>query len=51
MVLNLDINLEEKTVEIFAENIIKAGKYFCLNLWKNLLFPLGKELSTLHQVF
>ena len=26
--LNLDINLEEKTVEIFAENIIKAGKVF-----------------------
>ena len=26
--LNLDINLEEKTVEIFAENIIKAGKSF-----------------------
>ena len=26
--LNLDINLEEKTVEMFAENIIKAGKSF-----------------------
>ncbi len=26
--LSLDLNEEEKTVELFAENIIKAGKYF-----------------------
>ena len=26
--LNLDLNLEEKIVEVFAENIIKAGKVF-----------------------
>ena len=26
--LTLDLNLEEKTVELFAENIIKAGKLF-----------------------
>ena len=26
--LSLDLNLEEKTVELFAENIIKAGKLF-----------------------
>ena len=26
--LTLDVNLEEKTVELFAENIILAGKVF-----------------------
>ena len=41
--LNLDINLEEKTVELFAENIILAGKSFISTYGKTIHTFMAKN--------
>ena len=43
--LNLDINLEEKTVELFAENIIKAGKNFLSQPMEKPFIPSWQRID------
>ena len=45
---NLDINLEEKTVEIFAENIIKAGKSFLSQPMEKPFIPSWQRVENLY---
>ncbi len=43
--LSLDLNLEEKTVEIFAENIIKAGKSFLTQPMEKPFIPTWQRVE------
>ena len=43
--LTLDINLEERTVELFAENIINAGKAFLSNPMEKPFIPSWKRIE------
>ena len=43
--LTLDVNLEERTVELFAENIINAGKAFLSNPMEKPFIPSWKRIE------
>ena len=43
--LSLDLNLEEKTVELFAENIIKAGKLFLSQPMEKPFIPSWQRIE------
>ena len=43
--LSLDINLEEKTVELFAENIISAGKSFLTQPMEKPFIPSWQRIE------
>ena len=49
--LNLDLNLEEKIVEIFAENIIKAGKSFLSQPMEKPFIPSWQRVEYAAQAF
>ena len=49
--LKFDSHTEEKAVELFAANIMKAGEAFYQNQWTHLLFQHGVELSAIHTDF
>ena len=49
--LNLDLNLEEKIVEVFAENIINAGKSFLSQPMEKPFIPSWQRLEYAAQAF
>ena len=44
--LTLDIHIEEKAVELFAENIMKAGHYFLQNPQETPFIPSWTRISS-----